>query len=346
MPEKRKRIIAKTLEEAKNIWEEIPWGRTSHYKGEEINGLIFYYRTINNNLSNNHPKFVVKCTCGNFFAAQGTHIKTGNTTSCGCKNIQRLIDINKETKRIDITNQRFGHLVALEPIDDEEISKKTNGAAWKCKCDCGNICYLGSATLKYQKTCGQKTCIYSYAKIDLTNYEDENFKVLKIDSDNTKNDAYWICECKHCGKILSKRSIEIRNKRALSCGCLNMSKGENKIAQILSNNNIIFEKEKTFSDLSFLDNPKSHPRFDFYVDNRYCIEFDGIQHFKYIENTWFDKLNFEIIQEHDKIKNQYCFDNNIPIIRIPYWHLNSLCLEDLLLETSQFIVKKEIKNEL
>jgi len=38
------------------------------------------------------------------------------------------------------------------------------------------------------------------------------------------------------------------------------------------------------------------------------------------------------------IKNQWCKNNNIPLIRIPYTHLEDLRLEDLLLETSQFII--------
>ena len=43
-------------------------------------------------------------------------------------------------------------------------------------------------------------------------------------------------------------------------------------------------------------------------------------------------------QERDIIKTQWCKDNNIPLIRIPYWHLKELKLEDLLLETSKFII--------
>ena len=31
-------------------------------------------------------------------------------------------------------------------------------------------------------------------------------------------------------------------------------------------------------------------------------------------------------------------ENNIPLIRIPYTHLQDLCLEDLQLETSKFII--------
>ena len=45
-----------------------------------------------------------------------------------------------------------------------------------------------------------------------------------------------------------------------------------------------------------------------------------------------------MIQERDTYKNQWCKENNIPLIRIPYTHLNDLCLEDLLLETSKFII--------
>jgi len=37
-------------------------------------------------------------------------------------------------------------------------------------------------------------------------------------------------------------------------------------------------------------------------------------------------------------KNQWCKENNIPLIRIPYTHLKDLCIEDLLLETSNYVV--------
>ena len=74
----------------------------------------------------------------------------------------------------------------------------------------------------------------------------------------------------------------------------------------------------------------------------YIIEFDGEQHFEperfnniSIEQA---KENFIKVQAHNKYKNQWCKNNNIPLIRIPYTHLNKICLEDLLLETSQFII--------
>lgn len=44
------------------------------------------------------------------------------------------------------------------------------------------------------------------------------------------------------------------------------------------------------------------------------------------------------------MKNNYCLINSIPLIRIPYYHLKDLTINDLLLSTSNFIYK-ELKNE-
>ena len=79
-------------------------------------------------------------------------------------------------------------------------------------------------------------------------------------------------------------------------------------------------------------------RYDFFVDNRYLIEFDGIQHYQYNENSWNNKEKFKKLQERDNFKTNWCLSNNIPLIRIPYTKYDSLCIEDLLLETSQFII--------
>ena len=43
-------------------------------------------------------------------------------------------------------------------------------------------------------------------------------------------------------------------------------------------------------------------------------------------------------KERDAFKNEWCKENNILLIRIPYWHLKDLCIEDLKLETSKFII--------
>lgn len=51
------------------------------------------------------------------------------------------------------------------------------------------------------------------------------------------------------------------------------------------------------------------------------------------------------IQFRDQIKNEYCYQNNIPLLRIPYQNYNTLATSDLILETSPYLYKKEEKNE-
>ena len=36
------------------------------------------------------------------------------------------------------------------------------------------------------------------------------------------------------------------------------------------------------------------------------------------------KLNLHNIQKRDNIKTEYCKDNNITLIRIPYWDFNNI----------------------
>jgi len=64
--------------------------------------------------------------------------------------------------------------------------------------------------------------------------------------------------------------------------------------------------------------------FDFYLsDYNMCIEFDGEQHFKPVAYFGGDKRH-EIQMKRDKIKNEYCKNNNINLIRIPYTKIKNI----------------------
>ena len=82
----------------------------------------------------------------------------------------------------------------------------------------------------------------------------------------------------------------------------------------LLNNNIIFVYQKTFSNCKF----KRNLVFDFYLpEQNICIEYDGAQHFKI--NKHFGGIeSLKLQQKKDEIKNEYCKNNNINLIRIKY----------------------------
>lgn len=79
-------------------------------------------------------------------------------------------------------------------------------------------------------------------------------------------------------------------------------------------------------------------RFDFYVENKYLIEYDGIQHFS-PGSGWNTLEQLKKTQEKDKLKNLWCQQHNIPLIRIPYTHLDEITIEDLKINTSNFLLK-------
>lgn len=149
-----------------------------------------------------------------------------------------------------------------------------------------------------------------------------------------------MCKC-DCGKTIEVPSRYLLNGHVSSCGCLKESVGELKIKSLLNINKINFiyqyhTESCRYPDTNYL------AYFDFYVEGKYIIEFDGIQHFKpfCFNMTSQEKAEQQFLktQQHDLFKNKWCKDNNIPLIRIPYTHLNKLTIEDLKLETSKFLV--------
>lgn len=132
----------------------------------------------------------------------------------------------------------------------------------------------------------------------------------------------WHCKC-DCGNYCYKTVDSLSKGHSQSCGCL-VSKGEELIQKILTIENINFKTQKIFEDCI---NPQTGKKlkFDFYLpDYNCCIEYDGEQHFRYSNTGWNNKEHFEKVQHRDEIKNQYCKNNNIKLIRIPYFDFKKI----------------------
>ena len=147
----------------------------------------------------------------------------------------------------------------------------------------------------------------------------------------------WRCQC-DCGNFINRTTNELTSGSVSSCGqCSFNSKGEHQIAFLLGENNIKYESQKKFSSCK----DKKELPFDFYLpEYNVLIEYDGLSH--YSSNpygSWNSEENLLKTQEHDKIKNEWCKENQITLIRIPYTHLKDIVLNDLLPQTSPFIVK-------
>ena len=194
------------------------------------------------------------------------------------------------------------------------------------------------------KSCGK--CIPKHFR-DLTNQKFGKLTALRVTSKrggSNNNYVVWECQC-DCGGFCEVPSIYLTMGQTKSCGCLGLSFNEEYISNLLKDNNISFEMQKTFDDCRFSTNNRK-ALFDFWINNQYIIEYDGVQHFKYRTdtlNSWNTKENFEVTRKNDLLKNKYCFDHNIPLIRIPYDQEYNL--SDLKLETTRFLLTKENEEE-
>ena len=127
--------------------------------------------------------------------------------------------------------------------------------------------------------------------------------------------------CIKCGNpFLTSLTLFTQHHGQTCPDCSNReSNGEIAVRKYLENNNIKYEPYKWFSNCRDV---KPLP-FDFYLpDCNTVIEFDGQQH--YCDTHYFSNFSFGKNLIHDQIKTDYCKDNNINLIRIPYWNIDKV----------------------
>lgn len=240
-------------------------------------------------------------------------------------------------KFIDLTGQTFNRLTVLYKTD----RKQSNEWIWHCRCECGNECDIAGVSIRLGRTksCG---CLKKESDRntkntwnDLTGQKFGHLTAIERVESDKYGHARWKCQCDCQAKTeLIVFAYNLRTGHTRSCGCDRRSHGELTVEQLLRENNIPFIQEYK----PFRFSSGANASFDFYVDNKYIIEYDGETHYQYNLHGWHNETQMKAQQERDIIKTQWCKDNNIPLIRIPYWYLKDLAIEDLKLETSKFIV--------
>ena len=89
-----------------------------------------------------------------------------------------------------------------------------------------------------------------------------------------------------------------------------------------------FTQQKTFEKCRY----KKLLRFDFYLEEEnILVEYDGIQHYQPVSFGGNAEVNFSETVIRDKIKNEFCLNNNIKLVRFSYKDFNNL--EELVLKS-------------
>ena len=282
---------------------------------EDLTGKQFNRLFVNSLVGKNKKGYYTwncTCSCGRKTVVESAKLKNGNTKSCGC--LQREKSGLNNYK--DLTGQKFGYLTVIE----RDISMpKGKGVYWTCRCACGNIKTLLTKDLTsgHWVTCG---CGYGRDNHRLNLIGQKYGELTVVDfAGIMKNHTTWLCECS-CGDKIIVDVGRLRSGNTKSCGCI-VSAGEQAIVKFLDEHYIQYERQKKF--IGCCD--KKPLKFDLWLPDRgICIEFDGIQHHQVV-NNWNDtEEDFAERQRRDAIKTKYCEENDIILLRIPYWEKDNI----------------------
>lgn len=224
----------------------------------------------------------------------------------------------------------------------ERAEKATGGRAhWLCKCKCGNKVIVSGKNLRSgnTKSCGcyQKELLREKRRKKHKDMIGQTYGYLKVldygdyaVGSNGKRDQRMFCECQLCNSLINVRASDLKSGRQTGCGCSN-SRGNTKINNILSEKKVNFQREYKIEDCK----DKRPLPFDFAIlDNNnqlLClIEYQGIQHFTCKGYGWDNPENFKKLQLHDKIKKDFCEENEIKLYYITYQENIEKRLEEIL----------------
>lgn len=182
---------------------------------------------------------------------------------------------------------------------------------------CGHKFYIAPNKFLIGRRCPECYGTKRLSIDTITTKMPDDYELISTEYKNTDSKL----EFKHlsCGNnfYMSHHDFFPGNHRCPFCVA---SIGEIKIRQILTENNISFEEQKTFSDLR----DKRQLRFDFYIPTlNLLIEFDGEQHYIKRHNDK-DGSELRTTKYHDKLKNSFAKKRDINLLRIPFWKIKEL----------------------
>lgn len=265
------------------------------------------------------PYIKLQCECNNEYEIPWQYVLSGKNIRYCCNECKKNIHSSKKYSFnfVKQTLKNNGYILL-------ENEYKSNSDNLLCLNKDGYRVYVKFTNIinNYSK----EPYVFSI-KFNKLNYIYNVNHYFKINNIDCKALSYTLqkdipilhCKCS-CGNNFDTNFYIIKKGSYRCYKCLKrLSNFEYKVAQWLDKKHIVYEMQKKFQDCKV----KKPLPFDFYLPKyNCCIEVDGQQHYQIVN---FNKINekeqinnLKQRQEYDKIKTQYCQDNNIKLIRIKY----------------------------
>jgi hypothetical protein len=255
---------------------------------------------------NHMTKVKIICpTHGIFEQTPNNHLSGSKNEGCCAKCNKRYIYSKDEI--IEKANIKHNNKYDYSLIDYKNTKDKV-----KIICPIHGIFEQNLSQHLYKTGCSKcdKPILNTEHFIELSKAKHNKYDYSLIDFKSTKYKVKIICSIHGIFFQYPLHHIQ-------GCGCpkcSTRSKGEEIIEKFLIENNIDYNTQQTFKNCKY----KNLLRFDFYlIKYNICIEYDGELHHKSIKYFGGDNTLKENIIK-DNIKNNYCENNNIKLLRIKY----------------------------
>ena len=265
---------------------------------------------ISNEYKNNREHLLFKCECGTEYEASWTHFSRGYNWKCnicalkeGCTTRSSLEDVKQR-----VINAGFVPLFKTYQNANQKL-QIMNKDGYILEALINNI-----DTLKGEDIVTPEN---SYSISNIKKFvRDNNYtcEVLSEKYEGKKQNLKLKCRC---GEIFYTTWNSLKHQHTYRCRKCSSKQSlyELKTEEWLIENDYKYKKEAKFEKCK---NKRKLP-FDFQVflkNGNYClIEVDGDFHYR----PQYSQQSFKEQKERDEIKNKFCKDNNIPLLRINYW---------------------------
>ena len=119
----------------------------------------------------------------------------------------------------DITNQRFGRLVAIRLCEERDHGH----AVWECECQCGRTVFARASLLLNGdiRSCGclRSELVGQRSLKDISKRQFGKLVAVKpTQKRNSNRSVIWLCQCE-CGATTFVSETDLQSGNTTSCGC-------------------------------------------------------------------------------------------------------------------------------
>ncbi|MDM0478650.1 hypothetical protein QTH27_12765 [Clostridium perfringens] len=262
-------------------------------------------------------KLNFKCECGNEFSTFWTEFTIGNKRQCNDCGLRkqgessRKTDITFRKEVFDLVKSEYSLLSKYEKSSLKVKFKHNN---------CGNVFLMTPNSFLRGQRCPKCSGIIKKTteifKQEIFSAVGHEYTLLGEYKSNRTKTLIRHNKCNYNWEV--RPDDFLKGQRCPKC---QHTKGEQVISKWLDDNNFNYKSQYRIKECR---NKRPLP-FDFAIFDRenelkLLVEYDGLLHFK--KTT----LNNDLKQQqlHDKIKNCFCKENKIELLRIPYWEFNNI----------------------